>query len=190
MQLLCATSNSDKFSFGKITLAEYDIELIQQPVEIDEIQGEEPEPVLRDKAMKAYASLRQPVVVTDDWWDIPALGGFPGPYMKSINHWFKPEDLLGLMHGKTDRRAILHYNLGYFDGVTFKLFRGDFSGNIIEESRGQYGACTMKVTTMDGDGGLTVSEIYDQGLEHAPHRLEPLSSAWQQLGDYLTKDTA
>ena len=190
MQLLCATSNADKFSFGKITLANYNIELIQQPVDIDEIQGEEAEPVLRDKAMKAYAALGKPVVVSDDWWDIPTLGGFPGAYMKSINHWFTPEDLLALMHGKTDRRAILHYNLGYYDGVAFKLFSGDFGGNIIDEVRGDYGTCTMKVTTMDGDDGLTVSEVYDQGLQHAPHRLELLGTAWRQLGEYLTKEAA
>lgn len=185
MQLICATGNADKFGIGQKVLKQYDIDLVRHSLDIDEIQGEEPRWVVKDKAQKAFEQLGQPVAVTDDWWDIPALGGFPGPYMKSINQWFAPEDLIALMAGKTDRRAILHYYVGYYDGKDFQLFSGDFVGRIIEEPRGNYGTCTMKVTTMDGDDGRTISEIYDAGAQHAPNRLEPLGSAWRALGQFL-----
>ena len=53
-KIACATGNNQKFGLGRAILADFDIELIQKPIDIDEIQGEEPEKVLRDKVMKAY----------------------------------------------------------------------------------------------------------------------------------------
>ena len=92
--LLCATSNPRKFAIGKRAFSRFDITLQKVAIDIDEIQGEDPEVILRDKAVKAYEIVRQPVLVSDDSWSIPALGGFPGAYMKSMNVWFKPEDFL------------------------------------------------------------------------------------------------
>lgn len=189
MQLYCATGNQQKFSIGQTILRDYDIELIQTPVEIDEIQGEDAEYVLRDKALKAYKSLRKPVVVSDDWWDIPALNGFPGAYMKSMNHWLTPEDFVALMQPKTDRRIILHANLAYTDGKNVKIFSDDLSGVIVETPRGVYGPTLMHIAAMEYDRGLTISEIYDQGLEHGVDRLRQRNDAWTKLANYLNETT-
>ena len=48
MKLICATGNSQKFGIGQTILKDFGIELVQVPVDIDEIQGEDPERVLRD----------------------------------------------------------------------------------------------------------------------------------------------
>lgn len=185
MKITCATGNKQKFGIGKAILAQYDIDLIQKHLVIDEIQGENHELVLKDKARKAYEQLGESVVVTDDWWDIPALGGFPGAYMKSINHWFSVEDYIALMRDKTNRQAILHAFLCYFDGSTYTLFSVDLIGHIIESPRGKSGPAAQQVTVMDFDNGLTVSEIYDQGVEHAPHRLEAFHQLWSNFGKYI-----
>jgi XTP/dITP diphosphohydrolase len=190
MQLICATGNMQKFGIGQTILREYDIELVQKPLDIDEIQGEDPGPVLRDKALKAYAALQKPIVVSDDWWDIPALRGFPGAYMKSINHWFTPEDFIALMSGKTDRRIILHAQLAYTDGQEIRIFSNDLAGTIVGSPRGTYGPPVMHVAAMDYDEGRTISETYDQGLEHTVDRLQDRGDAWRQLARFLQGDTA
>ena len=185
MKLACATSNKQKFEIGNALLANLGIELVQKPVHIDEIQGENVELVIRDKVMKAYEILQEPVIVTDDWWDIPALGGFPGAYMKSINSWFLPQDFVDLMQHKSDRQIILHAYLAYFDGEDLHYFHHDLRGTIAKKTRGDYGPPIMHVVELDFDGGRTISEIYDEGLEHETKRLQSYNSAWIQLGQWL-----
>lgn len=190
MQLICATGNMQKFGIGQAILKDLGIELTQLPVDIDEIQGEDPERVLRDKAIKAYEIIKKPLVVSDDWWDIPALRGFPGAYMKSMNHWFTPDDFIALMSGKTDRRIILHAYLAYTDGDSVRIFSNNFSGVIVESPRGTYGPPLMHIAAMDTDGGYTISETYDRGLEHTDSRLSERGDAWRQLADFLKGDRA
>lgn len=189
MQLICATGNTQKFGIGQTILKEYGITLAQKPLDIDEIQGEDPILVLKDKALKAYDQLKEPVVVSDDWWDIPALRGFPGAYMKSMNHWFTPDDFIALMTGKTDRRVILHAYLAYADGTDVHVFSNDLSGVIVDSPRGTYGPPIMHVAAMDYDESRTISETYDQGLEHTVDRLRDRDDAWRQLARFLQGDT-
>ena len=68
------------------------------------------------KVKLAYEKVDLPVVVNDSSWEIPALGGFPGCYMKDVANWFTAEDFLALMKDKNDRRIILHDVVAYFDG--------------------------------------------------------------------------
>lgn len=190
MQLICATGNSQKFGIGQTIMKEYGIELIQMPIDIDEIQGEDLEYVLRDKALKAYADIQKPLVISDDWWDIPALGGFPGAYMKSINHWFTPEDFIALMSDKTDRRIILHAHIAYTDGSDVHIFSNDEYGILIDQPRGTYGPPLQHVLVMDHDEGRTVSEIYDHGLEHRNDRLQDQLDVWRQLAEFVKANAA
>lgn len=190
MQLICATGNTQKFGIGQTILKDYGIELTQKPLEIDEIQGEDSQLVLKDKALKAYKLLGQPVVVSDDWWDIPALGGFPGAYMKSVNHWFTPDDFIALMSDKTERKIVLHAHIAYADGADVHIFSNDLPGVIVDKPRGTYGPPLMHVAAMDYDEGRTISETYDRGLEHTVDRLQDRGDAWHQLADFLKGQVA
>lgn len=76
-----ATSNKDKIQIAETICSEANIIIKAITLDIDEIQGEEPEMIVRDKAMRAYEQLGMPVVVSDDTWDIRALNGFPGAYI-------------------------------------------------------------------------------------------------------------
>lgn len=164
--LLFATGNSEKFHLAQVVCAQHGITLIQQATDVDEIQAEDKDPVIRDKAQKVFDIVKQPVVVTDDWWEVPALNGFPGPYMKSIDIWFKPEHWIDIMQNQTDRRIIGTLQLGYQDANGFKVFRHSIQGTIGSEVRGDYGRPLQKVVMLDGDNGLTISEVYDRKLNH------------------------
>lgn len=106
--LYFATSNQEKMLIAQTVCSKFNINVERASIDIDEIQGEDPVIIIQDKVRRAYEGLTKPVVVSDDSWDIPALNGFPGPYMKSINKWFNFDDFLRLMEGISDRSIILH----------------------------------------------------------------------------------
>ena len=185
MKLLCATTNPDKFGIGQVSLKPYGFDLEQVIIEIDEIQHEDATAIIEDKAAKAFSVLQKPVVVTDDSWSIAALGGFPGPYMKSINHWFTPEDFMRLMTGHTDRQIVLHQLVAYTDGIETVTFSKDLVGEILKEPRGIYGPPIMHVVAFPEDNGLTISELYDAEGARASSRLDSVDNGWHELGKWL-----
>lgn len=184
-KLLCATGNESKFGVAKAVLAKYGIELQQIVIDIDEIQGEEGLKVVEHKAWAAYNIVQKPVVVTDDCWNIPALKGFPGPYMKSINHWFEPKDFLSLAVGLDDRTILLEQFVAYCDGHEVACFRKDIPGKILKAARGIFGPPIMKVVSLDDDGNRSIAETFDQAKQHQADRLESHGQAWAELGKWL-----
>lgn len=180
-----ATSNKDKIQIAETICNEANISIKAITLDIDEIQGEDPEVIVRDKAMRAYEQLGMPVVVSDDTWDIRALKGFPGAYMKSINYWFEPEDFLRLMQGVKDRHITLHQYLAYTDGNITEVFKSDINGKIIHEVRGiSEKSPNMTVTALDLDNGKTIAEVFEQGAEAVAARYKNSTDAWHDFIDW------
>ncbi len=185
-----ATSNQEKMLIAQTVCSEFSIDVERVIIEIDEIQGEDSVMIVRDKVLRAYQGLSKPVVVSDDSWDIPALNGFPGPYMKSINHWFKPDDFLRLMNGIEDRDIILHQLLAYYDGSTMKVFSNDIHGKIINEPRGQNNKSpNTTVTVLDHDNGKTIAEVFKQGQKAVVERYRTRPDVWHFFVDWFKSET-
>lgn len=153
-----------KFSLGKDAFASQGIVLEQVVIDIDEIQGEDPEKIVRDKAKRAFEAVQRPVIVTDDSWSIPALNGFPGAYGKSMNEWFTADDFLNLMRSKSDRTIYLQQYLAYIDEHEIIVFEKTLPGTLINEPRGKYHVPLMKITCLDHHDGKTIAELQDAGL--------------------------
>lgn len=162
--IIFSTGNELKFHNGHIACEKYGINLTQATLHIDEIQDENPENIALDKAKKSFAELGRPLVISDDSWDIPGLGGFPGAYMKSMNEWFAPHDFVHLTKSLKDRRIFLHARLVYIDNKTIKLFTSTFEGYLLKEPRGEYGPPSQKVISLQGDNDLSISEVHDKDL--------------------------
>lgn len=178
----------EKFNHGKYAFNKHGIELVQIKLDIDEIQGEDPEVIIRDKARRAFEITQQPVIVSDDSWSIPGLNGFPGPYMKSINHWFTPDDFIRLTRDLNDRRIYLHQYVAYQDQRETVVFSHDFSGTLASSQRGEYGPPLMKVAQMEYDKGKTISEVYDEGNGNSPERLDKdEGDVWQTLAKWYAE---
>lgn len=182
-QVVFATGNSRKISEANSSLAPYGIEVISKKVEIDEIQHHDPIEVTKAKAVAAYSALQCPVVVSDTSWSIPALGGFPGAYMKDVASWLQPEDWMALMSRHEDVRIFCHEHVAYYDGTDLRHFQSDYEGYFIDTPRGRdheeesfeklvilYGNKTMAEQLADG-------EIASAGedLQH-----------WAQFGDWFS----
>lgn len=151
--------------------------------DIEEIQHYNPLEITKAKVRAAYEKASQSVVVNDSSWEIPALGGFPGGYMKDVANWFTAEDFLALMKDKNDRRIILHDVVAYFDGEQLKLFISDQTGVFINEPRSE-GTSMNQVVSMEDSGGLTIAEEF--ALRHDGAEINPDHfQHWQKFGEWF-----
>ena len=76
------------------------------------------------------------LIVDDRGFFIPALKGFPGPFVKLVLDSFSHEGLAKLMRGELDRRAIFSFAAGYFDGEKDHIFVASEEGFITDQPRG------------------------------------------------------
>ena len=178
------TGNPHKLEEAKSVLKDYDITIESLQFDIDEIQHYNPLEITKAKARAAYEKAGYPIVVNDSSWEIPALGGFPGGYMKDVVGWFTAEDFLALMKDKNDRRIILHDVVAYFDGEQLKLFIYDQTGVFINQPRGE-GTSMNQVVSMEDSGGLTIAEEF--ALRHDGAEINPSHfQHWQKFGEWFT----
>jgi len=179
--LTFVTGNPEKFATACRVFAEHGIELAQATFDVDEIQGEDAEKIVTDKLNKAFSLTKAPVIVNDDSWAFAGLGGLPGPYMKSMVHWFSAADFINLTKQLTDKRVTLSQWIGYQDERTQKLFKLEFTGEILSEARGRYGNALQKIISMPGDDGLSVAEAYDKGIDTSKREV---AKGWRQFIDW------
>ena len=178
------TGNPHKLEEAKSVLKNYEIVVESLQFDIEEIQHYNPLEITKAKVRAAYEKAGQSVVVNDSSWEIPALGGFPGGYMKDVVNWFTAEDFLALMKDKNDRRIILHAVVAYFDGEQLELFIYDQTGVFINEPRGE-GTSMNQVVSMENSGGLTIAEEF--ALRHDGVEINPSHfQHWQKFGEWFT----
>ncbi|MDQ3064735.1 MAG: hypothetical protein M3Q36_00490 [bacterium] len=181
MELNFVTGNDLKYALAQALCAREGVELQQLVLEIDEIQGEDAEAIIRHKAKSAYALVGKPVVVSDDSWLISGLNGFPGPYMKSMNTWFRTEDFINLTASLQDRMATVVQLLAYQDDKETVLFRKDAIGTILTEPKGSSQVPWRNVIAMVFDNGLSLAEVDETGLLDSPERLVKFPEPWSEL---------
>ena len=178
------TGNPHKLEEAKSVLKNYEIVVESLQFDIEEIQHYNPLEITKAKVRAAYEKAGQSVVVNDSSWEIPALGGFPGGYMKDVVNWFTAADFLALMKDKNDRRIILHDVVAYFDGEQLELFIYDQTGVFINEPRGE-GTSMNQVVSMENSGGLTIAEEF--ALRHDGVEINPSHfQHWQKFGEWFT----
>lgn len=158
-QLIFSTGNPTKFLMGKTVCDQYGIKLTQDTHDIDEVQSEDIVYVAKHKAEAAFALTKQPVIISDDAWEIPGLNGFPGTYAKSVNTWFTADDYIRLTKDLTDRSIHLVQTLVYQDASSSKLFRHTTPGTLLRVPHGTAlpTATIMEVVSLRDDG-MSIAE--------------------------------
>lgn len=182
--LVFATGNQRKIAEATETLRHYGVSIEARRVEIHEIQHHDSSEVTKAKAIAAYEAIGGPVVVSDTSWSIPALGGFPGAYMKDIAAWLQPEDWAALMLRHTDKRILCHEHVAYYDGRTIQHFQADYEGYFVDEPRGRDHAeeSFEKMVVLYGD--KTMAEQLAEGdIASAGEEL----AHWKQFGEWYTE---
>lgn len=131
------TSNQKKFASLRELLAPIGIDLQRLSYDFDEGRALDIRKIAEsklDQAKKVFPGKK--LIVDDRGFFIPALKGFPGPFVKLVLDSFSHNGIVKLMKGETDRRAIFSFAVGYFDGERDHIFVADEEGFIIDESRG------------------------------------------------------
>jgi len=161
-KIIFATGNDNKFYEASAIGNTFDVTLEQKKIDIDEIQHHDSSEITKAKVKDAWTALGAPVIVTDHSWSIPALGGFPGGYMKDITAWLSEDDFLALMVKKEDKRIFLEEVIAYYDGETLKVFTHKRQGHFVDKPKGKSIPSFSKVVEMEGEG-MTISEVFDKG---------------------------
>lgn len=181
--VIFVTGNQLKLASAQAVAKHFDIKLTNLVADIPEIQSENGEDIVRDKLTKAHQIAGAPVIVSDDYWEFHGLGGFPGPYMKSINHWFSPEIFTGIAQQLTDRRVRLTMRLGYADGTKTQFFTDSRDGLLLTSPRGKSSVACHSVISMDGDDGLSIAEVLELGR---PLDQRGPAKVWATFFEWLT----
>lgn len=184
MNLLFATTNPRKIAEANAELQAFNITVEPIKLDIDEIQHHDPAEIAKAKARSAYAVTQKPVVVSDTSWGIPALGGFPGGYMKDVSAWLQDTDWINLLNGHDDRSIYCHEHLAYYDGTELYHFSSSYKGTITTEPRGRYDESESieRVTILYG--GQTMAEQIGAGeIASAAEVLEH----WRQFGEWYSQ---
>lgn len=177
--IIYATGNKAKYQQAIQVCQPAGVVLIQEGLNVPELQSDDATVIARDKAAKAFDRFQQPVVVTDDSWIIPGLGGFPGPYMKYVNDWFTVDDWLNLTRPLTDRRIILRQVIAYSDGQQEKVFECDLEGILLTEARGESAYPHTHIISFDG-GKQTNAEYHARHESATAH----LRNVWHEFVDW------
>lgn len=174
------TSNDVKFGSAQHVAEQLGYTLKRAQIDFQEIQADA-QTIARHKAEQAYEELKQPVIITDDSWNIPGLNGFPGSYMKQVNGWLTPEDWLRLTLPLTNRRIILSQHAIYQDEHGQHYFVDEVTGLLLKDIRGNPQFPFLTITSLD-DGAHSRAETLAAG---EPLLAGKTNTVWHQLGEWL-----
>lgn len=179
------TGSKVKASIASGIMSEFGIKLVKINMETPEIQSFDGKEVCEFSAKYIAKKLKKPVVKTDVSYSIPALNGFPGAFVKFVNIWFTPNDLLKLMAGKNNRNV----------EITEYLCYAKPNGKVITFLHKQKGRIAEKA--VENNKGSTFDKVLiREGFDVAQNLLseEDLKqffhencTAWKDLGRYINK---
>lgn len=175
------TSSSSKIASAKRHLSPYGLDVEQKFLDMVEIQSHLGEEILKHKAEQAFDFLKQPLIVSDHFWYIPALRGFPGAYMKHVNEWFTPEDFLNLIQPYEDRSVFIEEFLCFTDGKEKKLFRQKINGTFLPERRGKEDSF-RSIISLRKDG-KSIAECWEKNI----NSIDGAHPLWQQFAQWYIK---
>lgn len=146
--LVVVTSNPNKLAeINEILSTNHQVSTIDLP----EIQSLDLDQVVTHKARAAYQKIKKPVLVTDVSFEIKALTGLPGPFVKFFLKTLGSEGTVKLIRGR-DRSASATDAVAIYDGKTLKIFKGKVWGSVISHNKGTGGFGFDKVFVPKGYG--------------------------------------
>lgn len=181
--ILFATGNSRKIAEANATLTPFTVAVTPIKLAFNEIQHADPAEITKAKARAAYkaAGTNQPVVVSDTSWAIPALGGFPGGYMKDVAIWWNAQNWLDIMANQSDKRIFCLEHVAYYDGQVLQHFVEQYEGVFITEARGRIDDSESIEQVVSLYGNETMAEQLARGeIASAGETL----GHWQQFGEW------
>ncbi|MBR2587721.1 MAG: NUDIX domain-containing protein [Bacilli bacterium] len=180
-EIIMVTGNSGKYKIAKDIFIEKGLNLIQEKIETPEIQSYNVEDVSAYSALYAAKELNKPVIKSDVGYFIPALNGFPGPFVKYINGMLSSEGILKLMENKTDRTIFLKECLTYATPTgEIKQFINEEKASIALSAYGT-GSAFDRIVIFEGQEMPKSMNSDEENLEHFKKSLK----VYEDVAEYL-----
>lgn len=180
-KIIMVTGNIGKYKVANDIFKEKGLDLTQEKMETPEIQSYNVEEVSAYSALYAAKELDSPVIKSDVGYFIPALNGFPGPFVKYINGMLTSEEVLKLMENKADRTIILKECLTYATptGET-KQFVNEEKASIALKAYGT-GSTFDRIVIFEGQELPKSLNTEEENLEHFKKSLK----LYNDMAEYL-----
>ena len=135
-----ATGNAHKLREAGNILGAIGYEIEHIDCDYPELQADDLETISAYGAQWCAQKLDKPVMVDDSGIFIQALNGFPGPYSRYVEDHLGNQNVLKLMEGVDNRKAVFRTVVGYCEpGGGPHTFTGEVEGTIAFDERGMNG---------------------------------------------------
>lgn len=177
MSWLLVTGNANKLREARAIVGDT---LESAAVELPEIQAPTTRDVALEKARVAFARLGCPVIVEDAGFELAALGGFPGPFIKFWEQLGGLDSICRALDGLGDRTAEAVCVLGLCDARGARIVEGRVRGQVPAAPRGSNGFGWDAIFCPDGDA-RTFAEMSAAEKSAISHRRRAWEAAAPEL---------
>jgi non-canonical purine NTP pyrophosphatase (RdgB/HAM1 family) len=155
-----------------------------EKIDLDELQTVDIVELIEHKVRQAYEKIKRPVIVDDYSVGFDALDGLPGPFIKFfIGTDEKLEKLCRILDVFKDRSADATSAIGFYDGVTLKVFRKTLRGTIAINPAGDNGIHSDKIFIPTGYK-LTRAQMDNDMYDAIYKQVRPLDELREFLNEY------
>ena len=165
-EILLVTGNANKLREWQRQMPD-DIVLSSIDIDLPEIQSDDSEEIVADKARRAYEAAGKPVVVEDVSASLAHLNGLPGPFIKFFMKRLG-RDALYQLAAHEGEAALVSCVVAYYDGEELLIVRGDVAGTVVSP-RGD-GGFGFDVTFVPDGHDKTYAEMSDEEKDTVSHR--------------------
>ena len=150
-------------------------------LEIPEIQSLNIDEVITAKAKEAYKRIKKPVLVEDISFEIKALKGLPGSFIKFFLHTLGTEGTVKLV-GKSKTDTTVTAAVAIYDGKNLEIFKGKVTGTLSAKNKGTSGFGFDKVFIPKG-----YKHTYAQMPPSLKNEISHRAKALRKAKTYLKK---
>lgn len=189
MNIYYATKNKSKVQSLRRDLKEYDIKVIQIPLDLYEPRSYDVVEIANKKIISAYDKIKKPTVVLDAGFYIYSIKGFPRAFVNFALETIGIEGILDLVKNK-ERKCEFTECLSYLDSSLENplFFVSKVKGEIAYEPKGKMKKHLWselgRIFIPDGSQKTLAELTYNEYLEWRKITREK-ESAGKLLGDWL-----
>ena len=132
------SNNPHKIEEVKDFLKAYNIEVIGKVIKLEELQTENLESLIKDKALKAYRKIGRPLIVEHTGLSLEKINGLPGGLTQIFWDKLGVENFAKIFGAPDDSsKAVATTVLCYVDGKKINNFKGEIKGYITNTPKGE-----------------------------------------------------
>lgn len=136
MKIRFISGNKFKLKEAKEILSMIGHEVVAKNKKINEIQTEDSEALVRDKAIKAFKEIGRPLFVEHTGLYVEYFEGLPGGLTQIFWDKLKADKFCEIFGNTPNVSAVAKTTIGYIDGKNINIFEADVEGTISSSPRG------------------------------------------------------